>query len=87
MESFLIWFGTTVVAVLALVLGRGSRLHRRLRISDMDWKAVIVFCAIFGLIPTFLYGQLAQNEVAIPEGVAEKPVMVTEGSPQPAKKE
>ncbi len=85
MESFLIWLGTTVVAVLALVVGRGSGLHRRLRISDMDWKAVIVFCAIFGLIPTFLYGQLANDQVAVPEGIAENPVMVTEGSTPPTK--
>ena len=53
MESFLVWLGTFVVVFGGLVLGRGSRLHRRFRLADLDWKAVIVFAGIAALIPAF----------------------------------
>ena len=77
MDSFLVWVGTFVVVFGALVLGRGSRLHRRLRIGDLDWKAVIVFAAIAALIPAFFYEPLTRDQIAVPEGVAETPVLVT----------
>ena len=78
MESFLVWLGTFVVVFGGLVLGRGSRLHRRFRLADLDWKAVIVFAGIAALIPAFLYEPLTRDEIAVPQGVAENPIVVTD---------
>jgi hypothetical protein len=78
MEIFLVWLGTFVIVFGALVLGRESRLHRRLRLTDLDWKAVVVFAAIVALIPAFSYEPLTRQSVAIPEGIAEKAVVVTD---------
>jgi len=78
MESFLVWLGTFVLVCAALVLGRESRLHRQLRLADLDWKAVIAFAAIVALLPAFLYGPVTRHQVEVPKGVAETPVVVTD---------
>jgi hypothetical protein len=78
MESFLVWLGTFAVIFGTLVLARGSGLHRRLRLGDLDWKAVIVFAGIAGLIPAFFYEPLTRDQITVPEGVAENPIVVTD---------
>ena len=78
MEIFLVWLVTFVIVFGGLVLGRGSRLHRRLRLADLDWKAVVVFAAIAALGPAFLYEPLTRDQITVPEGIAENPVLVTD---------
>ena len=78
MDSFLVWLGTFAVVFGGLVLGRGSRLHRRFKLGDLDWKAVIVFASIAALIPAFFYEPLTRDQVAVPQGVAENPIVVTD---------
>ena len=78
MESFLVWLGTFAIVFGGLVLGRGSRLHRRFKLGDLDWKAVIVFAGIAALIPAFFYEPLTRDQIAVPQGVAENPIVVTD---------
>jgi len=72
MESFVVWLVATCVLVGALFLGRGSRLQRKMKLGDINWKAAIVFAAVLGLIPAFFVGQLNRSTAEVPSGVADE---------------
>mgnify|MGYP003976600443 FL=1 len=78
MEIFLVWFGSFIIIFGGLVLARRSGMHRRFKLGDLDWKAVIVFAAIAGLVPAFLFEPLTRDQIEVPEGVAKTPIVVTD---------
>ena len=67
-----IWLICSMVVFTALVLGRTSLLRRRLKIMDLDWKAVAVISILSGAIPAFLYDQASSRSVEIPETVEDR---------------
>jgi len=67
-----IWLICSMVVFTTLVLGRRSLLHRRLKIMDLDWKAVAVISILAGAIPAFLYDQACSRSVEIPETVDDR---------------
>jgi len=71
-NTVLIWLICSVVVFAALVLGRTSLLHRRLKMMDLDWKAVAVISILAGAIPAFLYDQARSRSVEIPETVDDR---------------
>ena len=78
MGAFLIWLLATAAVFAGLVFWRESNLHRRLKLTDIHWKAAILLAALIALVPAFLFDQYSQDEVDVPPGVAERDsVLVT----------
>jgi hypothetical protein len=68
----IIWVISTVVVFVGLVLGRTWRLHRRLRITDLNWKAVAVISVLVAAVPAFIFDQINRDTVDIPEDVDDR---------------
>ena len=67
-----IWAISTVVVFVGLVLGRTSHLHRRLRITDLNWKAAAVISVLVAAVPAFIFDQTNRDTVDIPEDVDDR---------------
>ncbi len=72
-----IWVLCTAAVFVALAAGRTSRLHRRLRMSDLDWKAILVLALIAGAVPAFIYDQVSHRTVDLPDAVINEVVVPT----------
>ena len=68
----LIWAISALVVFVGLVFGRTSRLHRRLRITDLNWKAAAVISVLVGLVPAFVFDQANRRTVEVPEQVDDR---------------
>ena len=64
-----IWLACATVAFAGFLFMRRSRLHRRLRLSDLDWKAGVVLAAIVGAVPAFVFDQVNHRAVEVPPDV------------------
>ena len=71
-NTLVIWFICSVAMFTGLVFGRKSVLRRRLKIADLDWKAVAVISLLVGAVPAFLYDQARSRSVDIPETVDDR---------------
>lgn len=67
--TILIWLGSAAVAFGAVLLTRRARLHRGVRKSDLDWKAVLILALIVGALPAFVFDQVNRRSVDVPESV------------------
>jgi hypothetical protein len=74
MVIFVTWLISSVVVFLILVRLREGRLHRHIRLGDLDWKAVAVLAALAGLLPAFAVDFYRGPDVEVPPGVAEHPL-------------
>jgi glucan phosphoethanolaminetransferase (alkaline phosphatase superfamily) len=72
MDAFLVWIVVTAALFAGLVVWRESHLHRRLRLTDIHWKAAILLAALIALVPAFLFDHFSRDEVEVPAGVAER---------------
>ena len=69
--TLIVWLACSALVFVGLVIGRTSIVHRRLRISDLDWKAVLVISLVVGAVPAFAYSQ-ATRFVAVPDNVDDR---------------
>ncbi|MAG96769.1 MAG: hypothetical protein QF797_11515 [Alphaproteobacteria bacterium] len=74
MVIFVTWLICSVVVFLILVRLREGRLHRHIRLGDLDWKGVAVLAAIVGLLPAIAFDLYRGRDVVVPPGVAEHPL-------------
>tara|TARA_A100001037_G_scaffold72798_1_gene65096 strand:+ start:3416 stop:3670 length:255 start_codon:yes stop_codon:yes gene_type:complete len=72
MGAFVIWIVVTAALFAGLVIWRESHLHRRLKLSDIHWKAAIILAALIALVPVFVFDHLSKDPVDVPAGVAER---------------
>ena len=75
MGTFVVWVLCTAVVLVALLFGRTSNLHRRLRLTDLDWRAALILAAIAGAVPAFIYQQLSRPTVELPPAVSDQPIL------------
>ncbi|MDA1132218.1 MAG: hypothetical protein O2905_03225 [Proteobacteria bacterium] len=71
-NTILIWAICSAVVFAALVYGRRSILHRRVKVVDLDWKAVAVISMLAGALPAFLYDQARSRNVEVPPAVDDR---------------
>jgi glucan phosphoethanolaminetransferase (alkaline phosphatase superfamily) len=67
--TILVWLACSAIAFAAVLLLRRSRLHRGVRKTDLDWKAVLVMALIVGALPAFVFDQVNRRSVDVPESV------------------
>jgi len=82
MESFVVWLVVTILIVAALYFGRGTVLQRKLKLSDLNLRAAIIFAAVLALIPAFFVGHMDRSTAVVPDGVAEG-TAITTGTSKP----
>lgn len=71
----IVWLAGAALVGAVLVMGRSRMLHRRLRLSDLDWKAVVVLAVVLGAVPAFVYSQWQPRPVAVPATVNDRGVI------------
>jgi len=81
MESFLVWLGVTALIVLVLYFGRGTTLQRKLRLSDINLTAAVIFAGLLALIPAIFVSQTGRSTADVPESVADD-AATTAGAPK-----
>jgi hypothetical protein len=69
LATILVWLVSSAVAFAAVLLIRRRRLHRGVRKTDLDWKAVLVMALIVGALPAFVFDQVNRRSVDVPESV------------------
>ena len=67
-----VWILSSAVVFVGLVSGRTSVLQRRLRLGDLNWKAALVASALVGAVPAFVYAQLSEPRVEVPEDLGSR---------------
>jgi len=72
MVAYFVWIVVTAVLFTALVIWRESHLHRRLRLTDIHWKAAILLAALIALVPAFLFDYYSRDRIEVPAGIAER---------------
>jgi hypothetical protein len=75
-QFFLTWFVSTIVFLLAAYVYRCLRLRRAARFEDLHWPGVVVLSLLAGLAPGIAVDNLSKKQVAVPEGVGQKPTIV-----------
>ena len=68
------WVVSTAAVFGLMVLRRSSRLHRRARFADLDWKALLLLAAIAGAIPAFVYDQVNHRPIDVPQEIRTDPI-------------
>ena len=69
--TLIVWVVCSALVFAALVIARTSVVHRRLRVTDLDWKAVLVIAAVVGAVPAFAFSQ-ASRFVSVPAEVNDR---------------
>lgn len=72
--TVIIWVVSTAIVFALMALRRSSRLHRRLRAADLDWKAMLVLSALAGALPAFVYDQVNHRPIDVPHEIGADPV-------------
>ncbi len=70
--TFLIWAICSVAVFVSMAFGRNSVLHRRLRIGDLNWKAVAVISLIIGGAVAYLVDQATSRAVEVPTEIDDR---------------
>jgi hypothetical protein len=70
--TFLIWATCSAFVFASIALGRNSVLHRRLRISDLNWKAVAVISVLIGGGVAYLVDQATSRVVEVPAEIDDR---------------
>ncbi len=67
-----IWVICSVAAFVSMAFGRKSSWHRRLRIGDLDWKAVAVISMLIGGAVAFMFDQATHPAVDVPTEIDDR---------------
>jgi hypothetical protein len=73
--TLFVWALCSVVVLAGLLFGRTSRLQGRLRLADLNWKAMLLLSVIVGGVPAFVFDQLNHRKVEVPSTIADDPVL------------
>ena len=76
---FWVWLLTAVAVISAVYLVKSLRGRRFAVLNDLHWPGLIVIALIVGAFPAFLFHNQASRTVAVPDGVAERPVISNPG--------
>ena len=71
-NTVLIWIVCSGIVFAGLIFGRTSVLHRSLRISDLDWKSVVVVSMLVGALAAVFYDQKRSRSVDVPTTLDER---------------
>ena len=74
-DFLLIWALSSVGLLAAIYVVRSLRFRRPARVSEMHLRGTLVFCAVFGAIPAFLYDTQAPPPVDLPETLQSRPAL------------
>lgn len=70
--TILIWAICSVAVFVSMAFGRNSILHRKLRMGDLDWKAVAVISILIGGAAAFLFDQATPRSVDVPTEIDDR---------------
>ena len=71
----LVWVLSSVGILLAIYVIRSLRFGRPARASEMHLRGTLVFCAVFGAIPAFLYDAQSPPPVDLPQTLQSRPAL------------
>lgn len=74
-DFVLVWALSSVGLLIAIYVIRSIRFGRPARTSEMHLRGTLVFCAVFGAIPAFLYDTQAPPPVDLPETLQSRPAL------------
>jgi hypothetical protein len=70
--TFTIWVICSVAVFVSMAFGRNTILHRRLRLGDLDWKAVAVISMLIAGGVAFLFDQATHLPVDVPTEIDDR---------------
>ena len=70
---FFVWLLSVLAVVIVVFVVKSLRRGRLARLVDFHWPGLIVISLILGAVPAFIYDNQSSRMVAVPDGVAERP--------------